>query len=110
MNRAQCRDSVCQQKFYFRIANEIHLMSINEIINGTNDFSGLVPLIRQYLNDREHIEVETRLIVEQYLSLISKRAAGILSSFFFIFLFIDLIFRNSSDRCIVDSTICYFAF
>jgi hypothetical protein len=77
MNRAHCRDSVCQEKFYFRIGNESHLMSINEIINGTNDFSGLVPLIRQYLNNREHIEVETKLIVERYLSLISKRAASI---------------------------------
>jgi hypothetical protein len=60
-------------------------MSINEIINGNKDFSGLVPLIRQYLNDREHIEVKTRLIVEQYLSLISKRAAGILFSFSYLF-------------------------
>lgn len=76
MNRAHCRDSVCQEKFYFRIGNESHLMSINEIINGTNDFSGLVPLIRQYLN-HEHIEVETKLIVERYLSLISKRPSGI---------------------------------
>jgi len=77
MNRAQHRDSVRQEKFYFRIASESHLMSINEIINGINDFSGLVPIIRQYLNDREDIEFKTRAIVEQYLLLISKRAAGI---------------------------------
>lgn len=80
MNRAQRRDSVRQEKFYFRVGNESHLLSINEIINGNKNFSGLVPLIRQYLNDRQPTEVNTRLMVEEYLALISARAAGILST------------------------------
>jgi glutamate--cysteine ligase catalytic subunit len=77
MARAHHRDSVRQEKFYFRVGTEIRLMSINEIINGTNDFMGLVPLVQQYLNEREEIDSDTKLTLEQYLSMISKRAAGI---------------------------------
>ena len=84
MIRAHRRDSVRQEKFYFRVGSESRLMSINEIINGTNDFVGLVPLVQQYFDEREDIDSDTRLTVKQYLSLISKRAAGIR---FYCFLF-----------------------
>ena len=38
MARAHHRDSVRQEKFHFRVDNEIQLLSINEIINGTKRF------------------------------------------------------------------------
>jgi glutamate--cysteine ligase catalytic subunit len=81
MDRAHHRDSVRQEKFHFRDGVDSRLMSINEIINGTDDFLGLVPLVQQYLNEFEEIDSDTRLTVNQYLSLISKRAAGIYSTF-----------------------------
>jgi len=80
MKRAHHRDSVRQEKFYFRAGDQSRMMSINEIINGVNEFPGLVPLVRRYLYEHEHINSDTRLTIEQYLSLISKRAAGICSA------------------------------
>jgi glutamate--cysteine ligase catalytic subunit len=77
MNRAHHRDSVRQEKFYFRLGDKSRMLSINEIFNGVKHFPGLVPLVRQYLNENEDINSDTRHTVEQYLSLISKRAAGI---------------------------------
>lgn len=76
MSRAHHRNAVRQEKFFFRFGDETRLMSINEIFNGFEHFPGLIPLVRQYLNEHEHLDNETRLTVEQYLSLISKRANG----------------------------------
>jgi glutamate--cysteine ligase catalytic subunit len=76
MNRAHHRDSTRKEKFYFRCGTEVKEMFMNEIINGTNDFLGLVPLAREYIHEREDIDVDTRYTIEQYLLLISKRAAG----------------------------------
>ena len=78
LNRALRRDSLREEKFYFRVGKETHLMSINEIINGNSNFSGLVPLIQRYLNDQKPIEDQTRAMIDEYLSFIAKRAAGIL--------------------------------
>lgn len=98
MNRAQKRDAVLTEKFLFRkglatchsapevgncntspgvIPNEnIEEMSINEIVNGKGDeFPGLVPLIKQYL-DSADVDVDTRCTISQYLNFISKRASG----------------------------------
>lgn len=77
MNRAHHRDSVQQEKFYFRVGDESSMLSIDEIINGFDHFPGLVPLVRKYLNEHEHFNTAARSKVEQYLLLISKRAAGI---------------------------------
>jgi glutamate--cysteine ligase catalytic subunit len=76
MNKAHQRDAIRQEKFYFRYGTNISQLWINEIINGTNDFLGLVPLVQQYLGQREDIDANTRHTIEQYLLLISKRAAG----------------------------------
>lgn len=76
MTRAHHRDSVRQEKFYFRIDDKSTMMSINDIINGVNQFPGLVPLVEKYLNENETINSDTRFTVQQYLLLISKRAAG----------------------------------
>jgi glutamate--cysteine ligase catalytic subunit len=81
MKRAHHRDSVRQEKFYFRVGDETNLMSIDEIMNGSKTFPGLVALVQKYLNEHEHINSDTRVTVEQYMALISKRAAGILSLF-----------------------------
>ncbi|CAF0847865.1 unnamed protein product [Adineta ricciae] len=78
ITRAHHRDSVRQEKFHFRIADKISLLSINEIINGIGDFPGLVPLVQKYLDAMEDITSDTRCTIEKYLSLISKRAAGTL--------------------------------
>lgn len=83
MTRAQRRDSVRQEKFYFRVGDQIELMSIDAIINGWKDFPGLVPLAQKYLFELEGINVDTRLVIERYLLLISKRANGKHSSTFF---------------------------
>ena len=83
MNTAHRRDSARQEKFYFRCGNETSQMFMNEIINGTNNFLGLVPLVQQYINEREDIDANTRHTLEQYLLLISKRAAG---NFYFAFI------------------------
>ncbi|PVD31967.1 hypothetical protein C0Q70_07393 [Pomacea canaliculata] len=63
--RAQCK----------RMDNVYKLMTISEIINGSGEFVGLVPLINTYLNNIE-CDVETRCTVQQYLQLIAKRASG----------------------------------
>jgi len=84
MTRAHRRDSTRQEKFYFRCGAEVLELYMNEIINGTKDFHGLVPFARQYIYEREDIDTDTRHTIEQYLLLISKRAAG--SFFFFLFL------------------------
>ena len=76
METAHNRDSVRQEKFYFRCGTEVSLLYMNEIINGTNDFIGLVPYVRQYIYEREDIDASTRHTIEQYLLFVSKRAAG----------------------------------
>jgi glutamate--cysteine ligase catalytic subunit len=85
MTRAHRRDSTRQEKFYFRCGAEVLELYMNEIINGTKDFHGLVPFARQYINEREDIDTDTRHTIEQYLLLISKRAAG---SFYFVYFFV----------------------
>lgn len=80
INIAQRYDAIRREKFVFRCDdNEICQMSINEIINGRKDFLGLVPYVQRYINEREDIDTITRHTIEQYLLLVSKRAAGIFS-------------------------------
>ncbi|CAK5081693.1 unnamed protein product [Meloidogyne enterolobii] len=50
-------------------------MTIDEIVNGNSQFSGLAPLIRQFL-DGADVDVDTRCTINQYLSFIQKRAKG----------------------------------
>lgn len=96
MKRAQLRNAVMEQKLLFRKglatcstppegrkaacciapSEDIVEMSVNEIINGRGDeFPGLVPLIRQYL-DSADVDVDTRCTISQYLNFIQKRASG----------------------------------
>jgi len=85
MATSQKINAVQNEKFYFRKylkrgqSDEYELMTINEIINGKGEYSGLIPLIRVHL-DTLNIEkthgVETRNQIEKYLSFISKKASG----------------------------------
>ncbi|MFH4976819.1 hypothetical protein AB6A40_003528 [Gnathostoma spinigerum] len=96
MKRAQRRNAVLEQKLWFRkglstcdTPPEAHMisscarppedmveMTVNEIINGYKDeFPGLVPLIRQYL-DSADVDVDTRCTISQYLNFIQRRASG----------------------------------
>lgn len=57
------------------------LLTIDEIINGSkeNDFPGLIPIIRQYLQN-VNVDIDTMCELGKYLSLVSKRASGALVS------------------------------
>jgi glutamate--cysteine ligase catalytic subunit len=104
MVRAQQRDAIHQEKFYFRKSvvpeddedvdeegaghhgshdgshdHEYTEMSVDAIVNGKDEFPGLIPLVRMYVNSID-IDVDTRCTIMQYLRLISKRASGELMS------------------------------
>ncbi|KAL4897361.1 glutamate-cysteine ligase-domain-containing protein [Aspergillus ambiguus] len=61
------------------VESEYELMSISDIINGSDDgsFPGLIPLVESYLNS-VNVDVETRCSLATYLDLIRKRANGTL--------------------------------
>uniref|UniRef100_A0A2L2YGB8 Glutamate--cysteine ligase n=1 Tax=Parasteatoda tepidariorum TaxID=114398 RepID=A0A2L2YGB8_PARTP len=98
LSKAQNRDAVLNEKFWFRkdlttcesppVATaymasccnpdecQYKLMTINEIINGKpNDFPGLVPLIQKFLTSMD-VDVDTQCTIQQYLKLIQLRAKG----------------------------------
>ncbi|KAH8860246.1 Glutamate--cysteine ligase catalytic subunit [Schistosoma japonicum] len=50
------------------------LMSVNEIINGTSTFPGLLPLIRHYVQETGG-HLETIDLINSYMDLIQKRAS-----------------------------------
>lgn len=93
IQRAQKRNSVLEQKFHFRHSvakknirsrdsrvgipdmSESREMSINEIINGSASFPGLIPMIEKYLNYIK-VDYSVRCKLSNYLALISKRASG----------------------------------
>ncbi|PGH18357.1 glutamate-cysteine ligase [Helicocarpus griseus UAMH5409] len=58
------------------IESEYELMTIADIVNGTQDgFPGLIPLVESYLNG-VNVDVETRCQLATYLELIRRRADG----------------------------------
>lgn len=84
LERAQKRDAVLNQKFFFRrnihdssvnTEPDIIEMSVNEIINGSDRFPGCVHLIKDYLSNMD-VDVDTQCTIKQYLSLIEARASG----------------------------------
>jgi len=81
MRNAQGRNAVLEQKFWFRSniqskdSKECSLMTVNEIINGKEGFPGLIPLMQTYLNAME-VDADSQCTLQQYLSLISRRAKG----------------------------------
>lgn len=103
MATAQKRDAARTGRFYFRkeiftdcspadiarcmaagrcdrvkcsnIEDQYQLMTLDEIFNGSDDFPGLIPLIKMYLNSVD-IDVDTSCTIQNYLKLIAKRASG----------------------------------
>lgn len=98
MKNSQLRNACLEQKFWFRksidgvkcdgknitiskqcenakFCEEYELMTINEIMNGKDNFPGLVPLIHSYLGSMD-VDVNTHCTILQYLQFISKRASG----------------------------------
>lgn len=85
MQRAQERDAVMRERFYFvgdvrhsHSPSPIKEMSLDQIINGdqTLGFPGLVSLIDEYLTEDLKLCPETRRRLEEYLSLVRQRASG----------------------------------
>ncbi|XP_029652704.1 glutamate--cysteine ligase catalytic subunit-like isoform X2 [Octopus sinensis] len=84
---AQKRDAINKEKFHFRkdvqkefanceLTDDIYtLMTLDEIMNGKDDFPGLIPLIHKYLNQFDY-DASKRLQIMQYLKYISDKAAG----------------------------------
>ncbi|CAO3626798.1 unnamed protein product [Cunninghamella blakesleeana] len=90
INTALKRGAVRNDKFYFRKnvykyayherkhEDDYELMTIDTIFNGQsneNDFSGLIPLIKSYLNET-NVDDTTKQVLFNYLNFISKRASG----------------------------------
>lgn len=81
MQRAQKRDACRIEKFWFRksinsIDDDYELMTIDQIINGNGtSFSGLIPLVMDYLNTL-NVDSETDRTMQRYLQLIQQRASG----------------------------------
>lgn len=87
MVRAQKRDAVKVEKFWFRhditsnaksdnIQSEYTELTINEIINGKDGvFPGLVPLVNSYLANMD-VDADTHCTIQRYIKLIQKRASG----------------------------------
>lgn len=57
------------------LEDEYELMSVDEIINGKDGFSGLAALINSYLASMD-VDTDTHCTIQQYLKLIQRRAAG----------------------------------
>jgi glutamate--cysteine ligase catalytic subunit len=95
MKRAQKRNAVLDQKFYFKRNisssntgakstnesgaelddSELEEMSVNEIVNGSDRFPGFIQLIKDYLSNLD-IDVDTQCTIKQYLQFIEARASG----------------------------------
>jgi len=92
MKRAQKRDAVLTQKFWWRkdiftvcedtVQPEVTEMSIDEILNGIpgSDYQGLIALVRDYLRGQDDIEADTMCTLSNYWQLLSQRASGKLST------------------------------
>ena len=71
MKRAQKRDAVLTEKFWWRVGGEVKEVGCNEIMNGGAGYEGLIPLIRKYVKERE-----CGGDVERYLGVVEGRASG----------------------------------
>lgn len=73
---AQCMVSgKCVREKCANIKDEYREMTVNEIFNGSDEFPGLINLIKMYLNSVD-IDVDTSCTIQNYLKLISERASG----------------------------------
>lgn len=83
MEIAQKRDACINEKFSFRIniqtdneaECEMNEMSVNEIVNGNDQFPGFIHIINEYLSHLD-VDVDTQCTIKQYLHFIEERANG----------------------------------
>jgi len=93
MKRAQKRDAVLEQKFFFRTNIQgdgscskpddtplcaepiIEELTMDQIFNGTKSFPGLLILIQEYLTNLD-IDTDTACILKRYMGHLSDRACG----------------------------------
>ncbi len=85
MKRAQKRDAITTQKFFFRTNIDtscdesaepvVREMTLDQIMNGDGDFKGLIPILTEYLRDIE-VDTSTMCTLSRYLGLLKKRASG----------------------------------
>lgn len=92
MKRAQKRDSVLTQRFYWRkdiasvcesqVEPDIGELTIDEILNGIpdTDYQGLLELVRKYLREQDDVEADTMCTLSNYWRLLSQRASGKLNT------------------------------
>eukprot|EP01127_Copromyxa_protea_P000678 TRINITY_DN10581_c0_g1_i1.p1 TRINITY_DN10581_c0_g1~~TRINITY_DN10581_c0_g1_i1.p1 ORF type:complete len:614 (-),score=139.19 TRINITY_DN10581_c0_g1_i1:23-1864(-) len=88
MLRAHARDAVLEQKFWFRKDissnsenDEVVELSIGEIMNGSSDFGGVIPLVKEFLDSKKDtMQENTWNKLQNYLNFISARASGKLST------------------------------
>jgi glutamate--cysteine ligase catalytic subunit len=79
-----CKRNAClNERFFFRRNMlekdqdcQLETMFINEIINGSEHFKGLIPFINDYLDTLVNMKPETRLLIENYLKVFEYRASG----------------------------------
>jgi len=85
MEYAHKRGSVLSQKFWFRkdistnSSDDYELMTIDTIINGSQQFVGILPLIRKYVSGLK-IDDQSSAVLDKYLKLIAGRANGSLKT------------------------------
>ncbi len=85
MDRAQKRNACLGEKFFFRQNvedfNDAQLaeMTMNEIVNGSESFKGLLHYINEYLKTLE-MSPETKFKIGSYLKLFQLRASGVLKT------------------------------
>lgn len=93
MERAHPRDAVRQGRFWFRKGilttegsdsdnsgnDEAVLMSVDEVINGSSSFVGLLPLVERYVKETQ-FDAEEPGALEPYLAVIRGRANGSLKT------------------------------
>ncbi|KAJ2474795.1 glutamate--cysteine ligase [Coemansia sp. RSA 2320] len=87
MERAHSRDAVLREKFFFRRnifaednpeaedEDEVAEMTANDIVNGSPDFVGLVPVVQMYL-DTIALDAAVRGKIDKYIAFIRGRADG----------------------------------
>ena len=79
MERAELRDAVLDQKFFFWINEnehtaEISELSCDEIINGGKGFFGLIPYMKMYIDDSQtDTRTQRQLMVIESLFVYSIR-------------------------------------
>lgn len=81
MDRAVKINACLEEKFYFKLDalkdnDKTEEMTVDEIINGSERFKGLIPLIYDYLDKHHSKEMNCRTSINSYLKVIELRASG----------------------------------